>query len=93
MIFGQLFFNTACFLYSFIPAPKRPFLPEDLLLDEEDIPVEWIIYYGPRRVGITGIPPDSMEITYTKKDMATEWDIKEYVYIYPSVQSAKYAFT
>jgi hypothetical protein len=92
LFFGQLIFNTSCFLFSIIPAPKRSFLPEDLLLTKEDIPIEWIIFYGPKRVGITGIPPGSMEITLTKKDKATEWDLKEYVYIYPSIQSAKYAF-
>jgi hypothetical protein len=88
---------SGCFLMRLIPAPKRSFLPQDLLIAPEDLPPGLKVVSGPDKTGDHDKPPDSMEISIVKSineplpnDMQCE--VREFIYIHYSIENAKYDY-
>ncbi len=97
---GIMTIISGCMLKVFIPAPPRSFLPEDLLLTEDDLSSDWTIAFGPREVSDDSKPLSSMEIGLLKSkplasDGQSKWDVMESVYRFNSIEGAKedYAVT
>jgi len=85
---------SGCIFKLLIPAPKRSFLPQDLLITQEDLPPEWTVASGPDKAGEYAKPPNSMEITLLKSANeplpdGKQWEIRESLYIFYSVEAAK----
>ena len=91
---GGILIMSGCIFKLLIPAPKRSFLPQDLLLVKEDLPPQWSVAFGPIKAGEYAKPSDSMEtallkLTEEKLLGDKKWDVRESVYPFNSIEGAK----
>lgn len=84
---------SGCFLKTLFPAPKRPFTSNELLVNKEELPLDWTIPSGPQKDTDNSRPPGSMQIDLYKVPKSAKPDITERVSIYSSVEQAKTHFS
>ncbi len=85
--------SSGCFIKMLIPAPKRSFTAEDLLITEDELPDGWISPWGPRKDTDTSRPSGSMEIALFKSQEAEIHDVDERAAIYPTIKGARVDFS
>jgi hypothetical protein len=80
---------TGCFLNLLIPAPKRSFTPQDLLVSQKDVPSWLIKTAGPKRVSDNRRSNDSAEIKFSPHDDQEIRGFRQSVFRYDSIEGAR----
>lgn len=80
--------TTGCVLNLLVPAPKRLFTPQDLLISQKDVPSWWIKTAGPKRVSDNRRSSDSSEIKFSVNDDQEILGFRQSVFRYASIEGA-----
>jgi hypothetical protein len=84
--------ESGCFVKMLIPAPKRSFTANDLLVNKDELPVGWTTPWGPTTSTDSNKPAGAMDISFFKSPESWKPDITEWATLYPSIERAKYRF-
>jgi hypothetical protein len=81
--------TTGCVLNLLVPAPKRSFTPQDLLISQKDVPSSWIKTAGPKSVSDNQRSNDSAEIKFSPHDDQEIRGFRQSVFRYDSIEGAR----
>lgn len=80
---------SGCIIRRLIHAPDRSLISKDLLLVQEELPDGWLVFHPPIEETDNRRPEDSLSIAFCGSKGTTEWDIKQWVFRYTSIEHAK----
>jgi hypothetical protein len=89
LVFAALSASIGCCLLLNTPAPKRSFSTQELLLNQEDMPPGWDVFYGPEPVDDNRRAIDSGEIGFASAAFPGETSVKQFVFRYNFLQGAQ----
>ncbi len=93
IFFVLAFLVSGCFLKLLIPAPKRPFTTNELLVNKDELPIGWTIPWGLQKDTDNSRPSGSTQINLFKAPNAEKSDITQRISIYFSIEEAKNKFS